>query len=67
MIPAERRASWRMHKVSSGETMAAIGKRYGMSAAASPRQWNVAGCTRVGDRLLIPASYRAARQSRRNG
>ena len=30
-VPAERRASWRMHKVESGETLAMIGKRYGAS------------------------------------
>jgi hypothetical protein len=29
MIPAERRASWRMHKVTTGETLAAIAKHYG--------------------------------------
>src|SRR3984957_4726470 len=30
-IPAERRASWRMHKVASGETLASISKHYGMT------------------------------------
>ncbi|MGH9660044.1 MAG: lytic transglycosylase domain-containing protein, partial [Bryobacteraceae bacterium] len=28
-IPAERRATWRAHKVENGETLAVIGKRYG--------------------------------------
>ncbi len=32
MVPADRRASWRMHKVASGETLASIGKHYGMTA-----------------------------------
>jgi membrane-bound lytic murein transglycosylase D len=59
MIPAERRASWRMHKVSSGETLASIGKRYGMAggsiaAANGLKQASPA----AGDRLLIPVAYR---------
>jgi membrane-bound lytic murein transglycosylase D len=59
MIPGERRASWRMHRVSSGETLAAIGKRYGMpagsiAAANGLKQDSPA----AGDRLLIPAAYR---------
>jgi membrane-bound lytic murein transglycosylase D len=59
MIPAERRASWRMHKVASGETLASIGKRYGMAggsiaAANGLKQASPA----AGDRLLIPAAYR---------
>jgi membrane-bound lytic murein transglycosylase D len=59
MIPAERRASWRMHKVSSGETLASIGKHYGMlpgsiAAVNGLRQVTPA----AGDRLLIPVAYR---------
>ena len=66
LIPAERRASWRMHKVASGETLASIGKRYGMTpgtiaaanglSAASPLSstaWPTSG-----KRLVIPAAYR---------
>jgi membrane-bound lytic murein transglycosylase D len=58
-IPAERRASWRMHKVASGETLAAIGKRYGMAGGsiAAANGLNQASPA-VGDRLLIPAAYR---------
>ena len=61
MIPAERRASWRMHKVASGETLASIGKHYGMmpstiAAANGLRQDSPA----EGDRLLIPVTYREA-------
>jgi membrane-bound lytic murein transglycosylase D len=61
MIPAERRASWRMHTVSSGETLASIGKRYGMAGgniavANGLKQASPA----AGDRLLIPVAYRAA-------
>jgi membrane-bound lytic murein transglycosylase D len=61
MIPAERRAAWRMHKVASGETLASIGKQYGMAsgsiaAANGLKQDSPA----AGDRLLIPVAYRAA-------
>ena len=59
MIPAERRASWRMHKVASGETLASIARRYGMAggtiAAANGLKQD---SPMTGDRLLIPVSYR---------
>jgi membrane-bound lytic murein transglycosylase D len=58
LIPAERRASWRMHKVASGETLASIGKRYGMSPgsiAAANRL--TAAAPETGARLVIPAAY----------
>ncbi len=54
-VPAERRASWRMHKVASGETLAMIGKRYGASPsmiAAANRMESDA--PEIGDRLVIP-------------
>jgi len=58
MVPEERRASWRMHVVADGETLAAIGKRYrttpGTIAAVNHMQ---SGAPAVGDRLLIPAVY----------
>jgi membrane-bound lytic murein transglycosylase D len=61
MIPAERRASWRMHTVAGGETLASIAKHYGMAggsiaAANGLKQDSPA----AGDRLLIPVAYRAA-------
>jgi len=56
-VPPERRASWRMHKVGSGETLAMIGKRYGASpsviAAANRMQ---SDAPETGDRLVIPQS-----------
>jgi membrane-bound lytic murein transglycosylase D len=54
-VPSERRASWRVHKVASGETLAMIGKRYGASPsviAAANRMESEAPET--GDRLAIP-------------
>jgi membrane-bound lytic murein transglycosylase D len=56
LVPAEKRNAWRLHRVSGGETLAAIGQRYGMAAA------NIASVNKVGgsdlndgDRLVIPA------------
>ena len=61
MVPEERRASWRMHVVADGETLAVIGKRYrttpGTIAAANHMQ---SAAPAVGDRLLIPAAYHEA-------
>lgn len=58
LIPAERRASWRMHRVASGETLAAIGKRYGLTpgriAAANGLDSDTPA---AGRQLLIPAAY----------
>jgi membrane-bound lytic murein transglycosylase D len=66
MIPAERRASWRVHKVGSGETLAAIGKRYGMTAGSiAAANGLAAGAPAIGDRLLIPAAYREAAPAKR--
>jgi len=65
-VPAERRASWRMHKVESGETLAMIGKRYGASPsviAAANRMDSEAPET--GDRLVIPQAAIATVSARR--
>ncbi|HXM40562.1 MAG TPA: transglycosylase SLT domain-containing protein [Bryobacteraceae bacterium] len=66
MIPAERRAAWRMHKVASGETLASIGRNYGMAggniaAANGLKQASPA----AGDRLLIPVAYRESTAPKR--
>ena len=58
-VPAMQRASWRMHRVESGDTLAAIAKRYGSSAVRIAEANNmVAQDVAAGDRLLIPASMR---------
>lgn len=59
-VPAGHRAAWRMHKVEIGETLAAIGKRYRINASsiAAVNQLKSDGPV-AGDRLVIPASYRA--------
>ncbi len=54
-VPPERRASWRMHKVESGETLAMIGRQYGASPsviAAANRMDSQS--PNAGDRLVIP-------------
>jgi len=59
MIPPDKRISWRIHKVSEGETLATISKRYGASAgliAATNKL--LTGDPVAGDRLTIPASYK---------
>ncbi len=61
-VPAARRASWRMHRVEKGETLAAIARRYGTAAAAIASVNNSAvAAPEAGDVLLIPASYSEAR------
>jgi membrane-bound lytic murein transglycosylase D len=59
-IPSDRRVSWRMHKVTQGDTLASIGKRYGTAAssiAAANRMES--GDPVIGDMLMIPAAFRA--------
>jgi membrane-bound lytic murein transglycosylase D len=59
LIPANHLDAWRMHRVGAGETLATIGKRYGVAPA------NIMSANRLesaqaveGDRLLIPAVQR---------
>jgi membrane-bound lytic murein transglycosylase D len=60
MIPPDRRVSWRMHKVAAGETLATIGRHYGASTAViAAANKLAAGDPVAGDRLMIPAAYRA--------
>ena len=57
MVPAERRASWRMHRVGPDETLASIGKRYGVTANGIAAANNLAeNLPAEGDRLVIPAA-----------
>lgn len=60
MIPVEHRNAWRMHRVGSGETLAAIGKRYGIPSSSIVAANSLkSGEAMEGDRLLIPAAMRA--------
>ena len=60
LVPAEHRATWRMHHIGPDDTLAAIGKLYGVTVAsivAANRLTNMR--TEEGDRLMIPAPARA--------
>jgi membrane-bound lytic murein transglycosylase D len=54
-VPESRRASWRVHRVGQGETLASIAKQYNtpVSSITSANTSTVAG---IGDVLLIPAA-----------
>jgi membrane-bound lytic murein transglycosylase D len=59
-IPEGHLNGWRMHRVGAGETLATIGKRYGVPAANIVAVNHLASPLTVeGDRLLIPAAARA--------
>lgn len=56
-VPASRRASWRMHRVGEGETLATIAQRYRMSRESIlAANQKVTGPPEAGDLLLIPAA-----------
>jgi membrane-bound lytic murein transglycosylase D len=60
-IPADRRAAWRMHRVATDETLAAIGKRYGVTPAGIMAANNLASARpEAGDLLMIPTAVRPA-------
>ncbi len=64
-IPPERRASWRMHKVGSGETLASIGKQYGAKPGSIAEANQLESATPVvGDLLVIPAAPAVERVSK---
>jgi membrane-bound lytic murein transglycosylase D len=60
LIPADHRTTWRLHQVLPGETLASIGKQYGLSISS------LIAANRLdkpeaeeGERLIIPLSARA--------
>lgn len=57
-VPAERRASWRMHRVERGETLAQIAKEFSTPATSIVQANNsLADVPEAGDLLIIPAAY----------
>jgi len=64
MVPAQDRLSWRLHRVSEGESLALIGRQYQTSpvAIASANKL-VAAKPAAGDLLLIPAAAHAERSA----
>jgi membrane-bound lytic murein transglycosylase D len=64
-VPADKRASWRLHRVSAGDTLPQIVRRYGAAPPAilaANRSLGEAWFDhpRVGDLVLIPLAPRAA-------
>jgi membrane-bound lytic murein transglycosylase D len=65
-IPPERRETWRVHRVGPGETLAEIGKRYGVAVSGIVALNNLPSSgAEEGDRLVIPAALRAESPARR--
>ena len=68
LIPPEHRAAWRMHRLGAGETLADVGKRYGIGLNALVTANNLhAPEANEGDRLIIPAAARPDPAVRRVG
>src|ERR1017187_1972768 len=59
LIPSNHLDAWRMHRVGSGETLATIGKRYGVIPASIVAVNRLESAQALeGDRLLIPSVQR---------
>ena len=54
-VPEARRASWRVHRVGQGETLASIAKQYN-TPVSSITSANSASSADIGDVLVIPAA-----------
>jgi membrane-bound lytic murein transglycosylase D len=59
-IPAERRASWRVHRVGPGDTLESIARRYNMPVN-SIASLNNQGDAEIGDVLIIPTASQVER------
>lgn len=57
LIPAERRASWRSHRVEQGETLASVGRLFNVSANQIATANDLKDDPAPGDRLMIPVAY----------
>ncbi len=72
-IPADRRLTWRRHKVERGQTLGHIARKYGTSVADIAKLNHLANVQliRPGDQLLIPMpaelAARAAKRSAEKG
>jgi membrane-bound lytic murein transglycosylase D len=61
MVPAERRAAWRMHRVEPGENLASIARQFNSTPAQIASVNSLTDSEAVpGDRLVIPAVLREA-------
>ncbi len=57
LIPAERRASWRMHRVEEGESLASVARLFNLPSARLAAANDLKDEPAPGDRLLIPVAY----------
>jgi membrane-bound lytic murein transglycosylase D len=65
LIPREHRDSWRLHRVSMGETLATIGKRYGATTSSIIEANHLQSAEAAeGESLLIPAVERTVATKR---
>jgi membrane-bound lytic murein transglycosylase D len=66
LVPGEHRDAWRIHRVGPGETLASIGKLYGIAAGGIVAANGLHSTEAAeGDRLLIPAVPRPVAAVRR--
>jgi membrane-bound lytic murein transglycosylase D len=66
LVPSQHRDAWRIHRVGPGETLASIGKLYGITASRIVAANGLHSAEAAeGDRLLIPAVPRPAAPVRR--
>lgn len=57
-VPAVHRASWRVHKVSAGDTLESIARRYATPASSiAAANHQMARTLQEGDLVVIPAAY----------
>jgi membrane-bound lytic murein transglycosylase D len=65
LIPAQHRATWQVHRVAAGETLASIVKQYGLPLSSLMAANQMAKPEAVeGDRLIIPVAPHAGRSPR---
>jgi membrane-bound lytic murein transglycosylase D len=58
-LPEDARIKWRRHRVKRGDTLGAIGRRYGVSVWAIKKANNIRGTLiHVGQNVMIPVSSR---------
>jgi membrane-bound lytic murein transglycosylase D len=57
LIPADRRASWRMHRVEEGESLASVARLFNVASIRLAAANDLKDEPAPGDRLLIPVAY----------
>jgi membrane-bound lytic murein transglycosylase D len=70
VVPSDRRDIWRLHRITSGDTLAALAKRYSVKTAALVSSANHGELPAMGEWAAIPAAYpgdRAPRSAAKSG